>query len=87
MFPNYFMSQKARTKITANEEKDGAKIFLVAKDKKEQQKGTQKNQMISTKKNIKGRSRSKQSRKIGRKNYKTDIESEEDISDDQDQKL
>ena len=84
MFPNYFMSQKARAKITAQDEKEGTKIFLANNDKKETQKASQKNQITSTKKSIVkgGKSRSKSNRRIGRKNYKTDIESEYEDSEE-----
>ena len=32
-FPNYFTSQKARAKITKQDEQDGNKMLLEAKDK------------------------------------------------------
>ena len=37
-FPNYFTSQKARAKITKQEEQDGNKLFLGLQDKKEKLK-------------------------------------------------
>jgi hypothetical protein len=69
-FPNYFTSQKARAKITKQEEQDGNKLFLGLQDKKEKLK----NAPVQ-----KSKSKSKKY-----KNYNTESENEHMESYDED---
>ena len=62
-FPNYFTSQKARAKITKQEETDGNKLFLGLQDKKEKLK------------NGPAQKSKSKSKKLGRKGYQTELDS------------
>lgn len=58
-FPNYFNSQKARAKITKQEEELGNKLFLGLQDKKDKLKKAPSSVQKSKK-------------KLGQKNYNSD---------------